>query len=65
MYFGRGHNYAVRGEPAPGGENMVAAGDIIWESDLTALQNLSQGNPAVCTLECIAAKYLVNQPRDY
>jgi nucleoside-diphosphate kinase len=43
---------------------LLAPGDCVWESDLKALEALSKGLPASCSLEAVAAKYLINEKRD-
>jgi nucleoside-diphosphate kinase len=48
----------------PGSVCLVAPGDIVWSSDLEALHALCQGRPAQCTLETVAAKYLINEQRE-
>ena len=45
----------------PGSILVVAPGDIVWESDLAALHEISAGRPAQSSLETVAAKYLVNR----
>ena len=44
----------------PGGVCIVAPGHIAWKSDMEALRLIKQGKEALCTLECMAAKYLIN-----
>jgi nucleoside-diphosphate kinase len=44
----------------PGSLCLFAPGDIVWKSDLEALQLLSQGSPAACSIGTVAAKYLIN-----
>lgn len=39
---------------------LLAPGDIAWESDLDALRLLHEGLPASCSVETVAAKYLIN-----
>lgn len=39
---------------------LLAPGDIVWRSDLEALRMLKQGLQAPCSLETVAAKYLIN-----
>ncbi len=48
-------------EYQPGSICLVAPGDTVWESDLEALKLIRQGLPAPCTLQAVAAKYLVNE----
>jgi nucleoside-diphosphate kinase len=42
---------------------IYAPGDVAWESDLDALERISQGKKASCTLESVIAKYLINEMR--
>jgi nucleoside-diphosphate kinase len=60
-----GHFYYREGrlltEYQPGSICLVAPGDTVWESDLEALRLIQQGLPAPCTLQAVAAKYLVNE----
>jgi nucleoside-diphosphate kinase len=44
-----------------GSECLFAPGDSAWSTDLEALRLLQKGKPAHCTLEAIAAKYLINE----
>jgi nucleoside-diphosphate kinase len=48
----------------PGSVCLFAPSDIVWKSDLEALRLLQQGQPAICSLEAIAAKYLINEQRE-
>ncbi len=43
---------------------LLAPGDIAWASDLEALRRIERGEPAACTLETVAAKYLINEDRE-
>ena len=43
---------------------LLAPGKIAWKSDLDALRQLYQGLPALCSLQSVAAKYLVNERHD-
>jgi len=45
----------------PGSMCLLAPGETAWESDLEALGKLSQGVAAHCSLDAVAAKYLINQ----
>ncbi len=45
----------------PGARCLAAPGDTVWKSDLEALRKLSRGATAPCSLDAIAAKYLINQ----
>ncbi len=42
---------------------LLTPGDIAWKSDMEALRQLSTGASSSATLEAIAAKYLINDPR--
>lgn len=44
----------------PGRVCLVAPGDVVWKSDLEALRAIHNGEKAACSLECVAAKYLIN-----
>jgi nucleoside-diphosphate kinase len=44
----------------PGSVCLVAPGDVVWKTDMEALDLLYQGSPAPCTLQAVAAKYLIN-----
>ena len=48
----------------PGSACLLAPGDLAWQSDLTALRLLAQGQPAACSLGTVAAKYLINEKSD-
>jgi nucleoside-diphosphate kinase len=39
---------------------LLSPGDVVWKSDLEALQLLHQGPVSGCSLEAVAAKYLIN-----
>ncbi|MBN1396739.1 MAG: nucleoside-diphosphate kinase [Bacteroidetes bacterium] len=43
---------------------LVAPGDCVWKTDLTALRAIHQGKTAHCNIETVAAKYLINEKRD-
>ena len=45
----------------PGSLCLLAPGDVVWESDLQALQLIAHGLPAPCSLPTIVAKHLVNR----
>jgi nucleoside-diphosphate kinase len=45
----------------PGSICVLAPGDVVWESDLEALQSIYRGLPANCSLQTVVAKYLVNR----
>jgi len=40
---------------------LLAPGDVAWESDLEALRLLYQGSRAACSIDAVAAKYLINR----
>jgi nucleoside-diphosphate kinase len=40
---------------------IAAPGDIVWESDLIALEELQRGQAASTSLDSIVAKYLINR----
>jgi len=40
---------------------VVAAGDLVWKSDLEALQLIIKGEKAAVTVEAVVAKYLINE----
>jgi nucleoside-diphosphate kinase len=40
---------------------LLAPGDTAWQSDLTALRLLLKGAPSPCSLESVAAKYVINE----
>jgi len=43
---------------------LLAPGDIVWKSDLEALYALRRGMPPCCSLQAVAAKYLINEDRE-
>jgi hypothetical protein len=43
---------------------LLAPGDYVWKSDLEALKLLYKGLHSSCSLEAVAAKYLINEKRD-
>ena len=45
----------------PGSVCLLAPGNVAWASDLEALHLLAKGQQASCTLEAVAAKYLINE----
>jgi nucleoside-diphosphate kinase len=45
----------------PGSVCVLAPGDVIWKSDVKALQLIYQGRPAPCSLHTVIAKYLTNE----
>jgi len=40
---------------------LLAPGDIAWKSDLDALRQIAKGEKAACSLESVAAKYMINE----
>ena len=62
------HYYFREGElftrHQPGSTCLLAPGDTAWESDLESLRRVARGEPAACTLDAIAAKYLINEKRE-
>jgi len=51
----------VFSEHEPGSVCLLAPSDVGWESDLEALDMIQQGQPAHCTVQAVAAKYLLNR----
>jgi len=50
----------------PGSTCVLAPGDVMWESDLKALQLICQGRPTPDSLHAVVAKYLTNEtPEGY
>ncbi|MBI4684756.1 MAG: nucleoside-diphosphate kinase [Nitrospirae bacterium] len=49
---------------APDSICLLAPGDVVWKSDLEALRLLYKGQPSPCSLETVAAKYLVNYSQE-
>jgi nucleoside-diphosphate kinase len=45
----------------PGSTCVLAPGDVMWESDVKALELIYQGKPALCSLQTVVAKYLTNE----
>jgi nucleoside-diphosphate kinase len=43
---------------------LLAPGDTAWKSDLDALRRFLQDQPAPCTLDAVAAKYMINEKRE-
>jgi hypothetical protein len=48
----------------PGSFCLAAPGDTLWRSDLETLRSLLAGEPAPCSIEAVAAKYLINEDRE-
>lgn len=57
-YYFKDGNLYMRYEP--GSVCLITPGDVVWKSDLDALRLLQQGLPAFCSVEAVAAKYLIN-----
>lgn len=47
-------------EYTPGSVCFLTPGDIVWKSDLEALNQLARGLPSQCSLEAVVAKYFIN-----
>ncbi len=45
----------------PGSVCLLTPGEIAWQSDLVALKLILGGNESPCSLESVAAKYLLNE----
>jgi nucleoside-diphosphate kinase len=60
-YFKGGRLYSSY---ALGSVCLLAPGDAVWRSDLEALQALIRGLPVACSIETVAAKYLINEDRE-
>lgn len=62
------HYYFTRGRLLttyePGSRCLLAPGDTAWKSDLDALRAILRGQPASCSLDSVAAKYLINEERE-
>ena len=58
-YYFKGGSLLTTHEP--GSSFLVAPGKVAWASDLDALRLLSRGQQASCSLEAVAAKYLINE----
>jgi nucleoside-diphosphate kinase len=48
----------------PGCVCLFAPGDTAWKSDLDALCLIQKGQPSACSLDSVAAKYLINERRE-
>jgi nucleoside-diphosphate kinase len=48
----------------PGSVCLLAPGDVVWKSDLESLRLIQKGLEAPCSLEGVAAKYLINYSQD-
>jgi len=51
-------------EHEPGSNCILSPGDIAWKTDMDTLRLISEGKESPCTLECVAAKYLINIKQD-
>jgi nucleoside-diphosphate kinase len=51
---------ALSAKQEPGSVSLLAPGDLAWKSDMDSLRLLLEGKPSPCTLESVAAKYLIN-----
>ncbi len=60
FYFKQGELYSAY---EPDGICLLAPGDVAWASDLEALNLIRRGQPAACSVESVAAKYLINEER--
>jgi nucleoside-diphosphate kinase len=58
MYFYKEGKIALN--YTPGSFCLIAPGDMVWKSDLEALQSHLKGQPAKNSIEAVAAKYLIN-----
>jgi nucleoside-diphosphate kinase len=45
----------------PGSTCVLAPGDVMWESDVKALELIYQGKPSPRSLQTVVAKYLTNE----
>jgi nucleoside-diphosphate kinase len=59
LYYYKDNGLLTRYEE--GSVCVVAPGDVMWESDLEALLLIQQGKEAHCSLQTVAAKYLLNE----
>jgi len=57
FYFKDGKIYNIH---EPNSICLIAPGDIVWKSDLDALQSIKQRLSASTSIESVAAKYLIN-----
>jgi nucleoside-diphosphate kinase len=48
----------------PGSVCVLAPGDVAWASDIKALTQIQHNEPPCCPLECVIAKYLINDRRN-
>ncbi len=61
FYFRDGRLYRKH---EPGSVCLLAPGDAVWTTDLEALHEITEGKEAHCTLQAVAAKYLINETRE-
>lgn len=61
FYFKAGRLYKKH---ESGSVCLLAPGDTVWSSDLEALQALHNGHAASCSVEAVAAKYLINEAEE-
>jgi nucleoside-diphosphate kinase len=61
-YYIKGNQLTLKYER--GSECLLAPGDSAWKSDLNALRLLVNGAQSHCSLEAIAAKYLINETEE-
>jgi nucleoside-diphosphate kinase len=57
-YFGNGKLFTTHEK---GSTCLLAPGDTAWKSDLAALRALLKGEKSACSLDGVAAKYLINE----
>ena len=60
-YFKNGKLYLTY---EPDSVCLLAPGDYVWKSDLEALHLLYKGSKSPCSVETVAAKYLINEKVD-
>lgn len=48
----------------PGSICLFSPGDVAWTTDLEALKALQEGRPSQCSLQAVAAKYLINNSQE-
>lgn len=58
FYYDAGRLYTTY---KPGRILLMAPGAIVWKSDLDTLNALREGRKTSCSLEAVAAKYLINE----
>jgi nucleoside-diphosphate kinase len=62
LFYFKGNRLYVIHEPES--VCLLAPGDIVWKSDLEALHALRLGMTSCCSLQTVAAKYLINENRE-